>query len=423
MANQRSRLIAATIEVVAKQGYDGMTVSSVAKLAGVSKASFYEQFGGKEECFATACDFSLREAAAAVLRGEGKGGEGRERLRAGLMGLADLIIDQPDAAKLVLIDSMASTPTIRMHVCRRFGLLETLLRERLALAGERSKALTTGIVRGIEHHVRRAVGSDRPEMLRELVDPLLDWGLGFDCEEVSQAFATPCREVNRQARRVTAAKTTSDTRGLLVAAALRLAAEEGYGALSPTRIRRTAGVSRHSFDANFDDAAGCYLAAVDTELGRVFSEALRAAPAEADWAERTYALLDRLATLLAADPKLARLAFVEIVEAAPESVPWRERLITQWAESIYRGTPVDSSPSFAIAEATVAAIWGFLSDLTMTQRLHLLPNQVQRLSLFALTPALGAIGAAELIRTMRKEETRRVGRRSYERFLLSTSAT
>lgn len=394
-ANQRARVIAATIECVADRGYERTTVGSIVRLAGVSKASFYEQFSGKDECVVAACDTALRAAARAVLRGEKGGGDPRERLQAGLTALADLIAAQPKAAKLVLVDGLASTPEVRAHVCRRFGLFAALARERLTATGRHKlpNALSIGIARGIEHHVRRCVAAGCPERFRDLVDPLLDWGLAFNCEEAAAAFAasaTPARAglPDASGRTQTAGRRLPQTtRDLLFAATLRLAAQEGFRELSPTRIRRAAGVSRGSFDANFDTATSCFLAAVGNELTARFDGAVRTARSEAaDWSEVTGLALSDFAARLAETPDLARLAFVETQEAAPASLEWRQKLIAGFAEALYRDAPAASRPSPPAAEATIAAIWGLIGDLAEGHRLHLLAAQTPRLVLFALTP-------------------------------------
>jgi AcrR family transcriptional regulator len=412
VADQRSRLLAATVELVAEGGYDSTTVGGIVQLAGVSKTSFYEQFSGKDECFIAAFDNALRAAARAILHGEGTAEEGRDRLRAGLTALAELIAARPEAAKLVLIDSLASTPAIRSYVGRRFGLLEALAGEQLATAGQGKlpSLLIAGIVRGIEHHTRRCVRAECPGRLRGLVDPLLDWGLGFNCEEVSATFAAPLKPARAVVLAASdRAETTDphppeDTRDLLIAATLQLASAEGFAALTPPRIRRAAGVSRRSFDANFDDATSCFLAAVETELGAAFSRALRAAPPEANWGERTYLGLAGFANALVGSPDLARLAFVETLDATPASLLWHERLVTDWAEALYRKAPSDSRPSPAVAESTIAAIWGFVADLVAAGRLNLLPAQTAPLAFFALAPALGARRAAETIQMTRSSE-------------------
>jgi AcrR family transcriptional regulator len=427
LANQRSRLIAATIELVADRGYDGTKVSNIVQLAGVSKASFYEQFAGKDECFTAACDTALRAAASAVLRGESRGGEGRDRIRAGLTALAELMAAQPKATRLVLIDAVASTPAIREHLRERFGLFEALVHDRLASTGHAKlpRHLIAGLVRGIAHHARRCVGAGRPERFRDLVDPLLDWGLGFNSEEASAAWQAPLTSlpsavaVERDHPGHDGARAPTNTRDLLMAAALRLASQEGFAALTPSRIRSIAGVSRRSFDANFDDVAGCFLAAVEAELDALFTESLRQERTEASWVERTEVGLGRFASALADAPDLARLAFVEALEAAPASLLWREQLITAWTEAIYRGAPTGSRPAPAAAEAAVAAVWEFVADLIAAHRLHLLPGQARRLTFLVLTPTLRP-GRADVDTTVRATE---VHGGSNAVFSLSTAST
>lgn len=407
-ANQRSRLIAATIELIAERGYDGTTVRDITRLAGVSKASFYEQFSGKPACFTASCDTVLRAAASAVLTGESSASGEQDRLRAGLAGLADLIAERPKGARLVLVDGLAAPPEIRDHVRRRFGLLEALVHERLAAAPdarELPKPLIKGIVRGIAHHVTRCVRLDQPHRFRDLVDPLLDWGLSFNAEQALRTFAappTPLRPLSDSAGAAADHRDEAGIRQLLMAATLRLASSDGYAALSPSRIRRAAGVSRRSFDTHFDDATDCFLDSVEAELAILMSAALDGGEIDARWAVRTCLVLDRLAALLASKPDLARLAFVESLDAAPRSILWRERLVADWAEGLYCGAPSRSRPSPVVAEATIAAIWGFLADLIASDRLSLLPAQGPRLAFFALAPALGADAAAKAIAAARE---------------------
>jgi AcrR family transcriptional regulator len=414
VANQRSRLVAATIEVVAERGYDGTTVGDIVRLAGVSKASFYEQFNGKDECFVATCDTALRTGARAVLRGETAAGGGRARLRAGLAALAELMVAQPKGAKLLLVDVPASTPAIRSHVCRRFGLLEALVRERLETAGgdDLSHSLVAGIVRGIEHHARRCVSEGRPDLFQDLIDPLLDWGLGFDCKEAAALFAAPWPPIRGAAptwgNRIETLGPDEpvENRQLLLAATLQLASREGYAALTPTKIRRAAGVSRRSFDSSFADATSCFLAAVESELGAAFAEAVGSVPAELDWPTWTFLVLDRFAASLASEPDLSRLAFVESLDAAPASLLWRERLIAEWAATLYGGAPAGSRQLPAVAEAAVAAVWGSLTDAATARRQHLHSKQAPRLAFFVLCPVMGAAAAADAIEAARQVEAR-----------------
>jgi AcrR family transcriptional regulator len=53
-AHQRERLLAATIELVAKRGYRGTSIDHIVKAAKVGYVAFYELFEGKEDCFLAA---------------------------------------------------------------------------------------------------------------------------------------------------------------------------------------------------------------------------------------------------------------------------------------------------------------------------------------------------------------------------------
>lgn len=409
-AHQRARLIAATIELAAERGYRRTTVEDIAGLAGVSKASFYEQFSGKPECFLASSDAVLRAAARAVLTGESTAGGGRERLRAGLASLADLIVEQPKGAKLVLLEGPAAPPQIRNHIRRRFGLLEALVRDRLEATpsgGDLPRALTTGIVRGIAHHATRCVRADSPEKFRDLVDPLLDWGLSFDAERVLTSFGTlapppvgSCLEIDDSLP-----SADVDTRDLLMAAAIRLAARDGFDALTPARIRRAAGVPRRDFDACFEDATSCFLAAAEEQIQAVVPTNPDPAAQELPWTVTVCRLLDRVTAALADYPTLAKVIFVESANAAPRSFPWRERVIATWAERIYEPAPRRTRPPPVVAEATVAAIWGFIADLVAAGKLSALPATRTRLACFALTPVLGASRASLAIEaTVRRRQ-------------------
>jgi AcrR family transcriptional regulator len=48
--NQRARLFAALVAVVAEKGYEATRVADLLELSGVSRSAFYEHFGDKEDC-------------------------------------------------------------------------------------------------------------------------------------------------------------------------------------------------------------------------------------------------------------------------------------------------------------------------------------------------------------------------------------
>ena len=57
-ADQRARILDAVQLVVFERGYLGTKIGDVASRAGVSRATFYELFGSKEDCFLASHDQS-----------------------------------------------------------------------------------------------------------------------------------------------------------------------------------------------------------------------------------------------------------------------------------------------------------------------------------------------------------------------------
>src|SRR5947207_13486694 len=66
VASQRGRMLTAMAEAVAQKGYARTTVADVLSRARVSRETFYEQFGDKEDCFLAAYDFSVEELLGAI---------------------------------------------------------------------------------------------------------------------------------------------------------------------------------------------------------------------------------------------------------------------------------------------------------------------------------------------------------------------
>src|SRR5215204_7200183 len=77
--HQRGRLHAATIDLVSEVGYGGLTVTGIARTAGVANRTFYENFPGKEDCFLATYDLIVRNAAREVLAAHQREEEARAK--------------------------------------------------------------------------------------------------------------------------------------------------------------------------------------------------------------------------------------------------------------------------------------------------------------------------------------------------------
>lgn len=112
--SQRSRMIGAMIEAVAEKGYTKTTVGDVLKRAGVSRATFYEQFDDKADCFdatyraVTDMLSQLMDAAVASLPTDSD--DPLIVIDTLIRGYLDLMRQSPNLAKVFLVEVYATGP-------------------------------------------------------------------------------------------------------------------------------------------------------------------------------------------------------------------------------------------------------------------------------------------------------------------------
>jgi AcrR family transcriptional regulator len=104
--NQRERLLAALAECLEERGYDGTTVSTIGKRAGVSKSDFYKQFESKDACFIAAYDDAVERIRERVLAACAEADDWATGVLAALASLLDLFVAEPAQAGLVLVEGL-----------------------------------------------------------------------------------------------------------------------------------------------------------------------------------------------------------------------------------------------------------------------------------------------------------------------------
>jgi len=104
---QRERLFAAIVASCEEKGFDATSVEDLLRTSGVSRATFYEQFDDKLDCFRAAEDEMVAAAISAVADEFGGEGDAIRRPRAALEAFIRLIVAQPAAARMCLVESYA----------------------------------------------------------------------------------------------------------------------------------------------------------------------------------------------------------------------------------------------------------------------------------------------------------------------------
>jgi AcrR family transcriptional regulator len=99
---QRERIVAAIAEACAERGYAETSVADVAKRAGVSSATFYQQFADRRDCLLAAHRELLERLLEAVDRA--REGEGGDQERAALRATLALLGADAPTARLLTVE-------------------------------------------------------------------------------------------------------------------------------------------------------------------------------------------------------------------------------------------------------------------------------------------------------------------------------
>jgi AcrR family transcriptional regulator len=142
--NQRERLIAGLAAAVTEKGYRAVTITDITKQARVSRRVFYANFAGKEECFLAAFEVvveHVRELGAEAVAGID---EWPRRATAAAGAVLSFFAEEPDLARLCLVESQAAGPVIaaRFHEAVR-EVVPYLEQGRAVRGGERELPPTT----------------------------------------------------------------------------------------------------------------------------------------------------------------------------------------------------------------------------------------------------------------------------------------
>jgi AcrR family transcriptional regulator len=133
--NQRERLIAAMAELCAEEGYAATTVADVARRAGVSTASFYRPFKGRQACMLSSFEELFGRLLDALERSCEGETEPAARTRMAIHTAATLLAGDLPTARLLTLEIVAvGSEGVRIQH-DAIERLATLLREAREPAG------------------------------------------------------------------------------------------------------------------------------------------------------------------------------------------------------------------------------------------------------------------------------------------------
>jgi AcrR family transcriptional regulator len=145
-------MLAAMAEVASERGAVNVTVADVVSRSGVSRRTFYEIFQDREDCFLAAFDDAIARIASEVIPAYEAAGRWREKIRAGLTALLQVLNGEPGMGRLVIVETLGAGPKALERRSRVLAQVITAVDEgrREAKRGDGPPPLTAeGVVGGV----------------------------------------------------------------------------------------------------------------------------------------------------------------------------------------------------------------------------------------------------------------------------------
>jgi AcrR family transcriptional regulator len=174
-ANQRHRIFDGLAAALAYHGYEDTKITDIVELSGVSRATFYEHFQGKEPCFAAAYEDGVERLVTVVEAAVEGERSYAERVSAGLDAGLKFLAAGRTLAHLLVVEALAAARPARLeHERSLIRLAETLRPPPADPPGETISEETARLLAGgLASHLSGRVLAGEAERLPEDHDLLL----------------------------------------------------------------------------------------------------------------------------------------------------------------------------------------------------------------------------------------------------------
>ncbi len=356
--NQRERLFAALVAVVAEKGYNGTRVEDLLELSGVSRSAFYAHFSDKEECLLAALGAFVGPTVGGIF-GEGGPPPDEVRARQAFDAFIQLIVEQASAARMCLVEIYAAGPRAIEEIDRTTDGVQAFLSATLDQVPGREE-MPPEIVRALVGGIRKVIHSrlyrHEEEELLELVPQMWDWLATYPPPP------EPLRRPRGGAAQHGGSSNGYDPVERILRALASVVAEKGYPAMTIGDIAARASISLSTFYANFTDKEEAMLAAVDSGSAQMLATTLPAFRRATDWPHAVRGAFGAMFAFCAAEPEYTTLGAVDVYAAGRRALEQRDQVMTTMEALLVPGFELKPDVSPIAAEAIGGAIYSMIYD-------------------------------------------------------------
>jgi AcrR family transcriptional regulator len=173
---QRTRMLAAAVDVAEDVGYAQMTVGRIIARARVSRKTFYDVFADREECFLAAFDQALEQAGELVAAAYEREPGWRDGIRSGLARLLVLMEEEPILARLCIVEALGAGGRVLERRAQALAELVAVIdrgRGVTHMSRQPPQVTAEGVVGAVFAVLHKRLHERGSEPLTELLRPLM----------------------------------------------------------------------------------------------------------------------------------------------------------------------------------------------------------------------------------------------------------
>jgi AcrR family transcriptional regulator len=396
------------VACVSNRGYAATTVGDLVELSGVSSRTFYDLFPDKRACLLATLEALIAAAIAYAAQGlnrdetpaDGRPGgvhlppstygpeaSWEEQARWGFDAFAEMVVSQPAAARLALVEAYAAGPEAMVPVENAVAGFEWLTRQQIDQSPERAgmpAEMISAHIGAQQEMTRTRLRERRESELPARMDESFELMLSY------RPPPEPLRAVGRLPKFGPERIDAHDHAERALRALAVVVAENGYVDTTVEAVLKRAQMSATTFYGDFHGKEDAMLAAVDSASAQMMAAVLPAFRRAPDWPEGMRAAFGALCNFLASRPALARLIAVEIYAAGPAVLQRRLETISPLEDLVAEGfSRAPETPKIA-AEAIVGAVCALAYKQIRSSGPESMPGLAPLLTYIALSPFLGA---------------------------------
>jgi AcrR family transcriptional regulator len=384
--NQRERLFAAMVAVVAEKGYEATRVADLLELSGVSRSAFYDHFKDKEECLLAALEEFVGPTVGGIF-GAGGPPPDERRAREAFDAFVRLIVEQGAAARMCMVETYAAGPRAVGEIDRTTDEVQAFVSATLEQVPGR-KGMPPEIVRAMIGGLRKVIHTrlyrGTEEELLELTAPMWDW---------LASYTPPPAPLRRPRGRPSGNGEPPDGYDAvdrIMRALASVVAEKGYTAMTIGDIATRASISLSTFYANFADKEEAMLATVDSGSARMLATTLPAFRRATDWPHAVRGAFAAMFAFCAAEPEYTRLGAVDVYAAGKRALEQRDRVMEGMEALLGPGYELNPAASPIAGEAIGGAIYSMIYDQVNRSGPERMGEIVPLATYVTLAPFVGA---------------------------------